>query len=58
MTVDIRAPFRRIVEMIGRHGLERMCEPYVKHLEGPVWDMRKPPRREIETALRRAKEVQ
>lgn len=88
MPVDIRAAFRRIVEMIEAYGLERMREPYVKHLEGPVWEMRmkgrdgiaraayvtatgkrvvvvhvfpkktqKTPRREIETALRRAKEV-
>lgn len=88
MPVDIQAVFRRIVEMIGTFGLERMREPYVKHLEGPVWEMRmkgkdgiaraayvtatgrrvvvvhvfpkktqKTPRREIETALRRAKEV-
>ena len=89
MPADIRAAFRRIVEMITGYGLERMREPYVKHLEGPVWEMRmkgkdgiaraayvtatgrrvvvvhvfpkktqKTPRREIETALRRAKEVQ
>ena len=37
---DIRAAFRRIVEMIGSYGLERMREPYVKHLQGPVWEMR------------------
>ena len=89
MPEDIRAAFRRIVEMIGSYGLERMREPYVKHLQGPVWEMRmkgrdgiaraayvtatgrrvvvvhvfpkktqKTPRREIETALRRAKEVE
>ena len=40
MPLDIRASFRRIVEMIGSHGLERMREPYVKYLEGPVWEMR------------------
>ena len=88
MPADIRAAFRRIVELIAAHGLERIHEPYVKHLEGPVWEMRmkgrdgiaraayvtatgrrvvvvhvfpkktqKTPRREIETALRRAKEV-
>ncbi len=88
MPDDIRASFRRIVEMIGSYGLERMREPYVKHLQGPVWEMRlkgkdgiaraayvtasgrrvvvvhvfakktqKTPRREIEIALRRAKEV-
>ena len=85
---DIRAGFERIVHLIESRGLERMREPYVKHLEGPVWEMRmkgrdgiaraayvtatgrrvvvvhvfvkktqKTPRREIETALRRAKEV-
>jgi phage-related protein len=85
---DIRAAFERIVGLIQGHGLERVREPYVKHLDGPVWEMRmkgkdgiaraayvtatrrrvvvvhvfvkktqKTPRREIETALRRAKEV-
>jgi phage-related protein len=37
---DIRASFRRIVELIGAVGLEKVREPYVKHLEGPVWEMR------------------
>jgi phage-related protein len=85
---DIRARFERIVNLIQTHGLERVREPYVKHLEGPLWEMRmkgkdgiaraayvtatghrvvvvhvfakktqKTPRREIETALGRAKEV-
>ena len=89
MPADIRASFRRIVELIGAVGLERVREPYVKHLEGPVWEMRmkgrdgiaraayvtakgrrivivhvfakktqKTPRRDLETALRRAKEVE
>ena len=40
MPVDIRASFRRIVELIGTHGLERVREPYLKHLEGPLWEMR------------------
>jgi phage-related protein len=88
MPRDIRASFERIVGLIESHGLERVREPYVKHLEGPVWEMRmkgrdgiaraayvtassrrivvvhvfakktqKTPRREIETALRRAQEV-
>jgi len=88
LPADIRAGFWRIVQLIQVHGLERVREPYVKHLEGPVWEMRmkgrdgiaraayvtasgrrivvvhvfakktqKTPRREIETALRRAKEV-
>ena len=85
---DMRAHFIRIVELIQSHGLERVREPYVKHLEGPLWEMRmrgksgiaravyvtavgkriivvhafikktqKAPRREIEIALKRAKEA-
>jgi phage-related protein len=89
MPRDIRASFERIVHLIESHGLERVREPYVKHLQGPVWEMRmkgrdgiaraayvtaagrrvvvvrvfgkksqKTPRREIEIALARAKEVE
>ncbi len=85
---DLRARFERITGMIGTFGLEHVREPYIKHLEGHLWDMRlkgrdgiarafymtaigkrvvilrvftkktqKTPRREIELALRRAKEV-
>jgi phage-related protein len=36
----MRARFRRIVELIQNHGLERVREPFVKHLEGPLWEMR------------------
>ncbi len=85
---DTRASFLRIVDMIVANGLERMREPYVKHIEGKIWEMRlkgrdgiarslyvtvtgrrvvvlrsfvkkteKTPRREIEIALGRAKEV-
>jgi phage-related protein len=36
----MRARFRRIVELIQNHGLERVREPHVKHLEGPLWEMR------------------
>ena len=86
---DMRAGFERIVALIRSHGLERVREPYVKHLDGPLWEMRmcgksgiaravyvtavgkrvvvvhvfekktqKTPRNEIETALKRAKEVE
>ena len=86
---DMKARFRRIVELIQGYGLERVREPHVKHLEGPLWEMRmkgqdgisravyvtakdrrvvvirvfikktqKTPRREIDIALQRAKEVQ
>lgn len=85
---DIRSRFERIVSLIRTDGLERVHEPYVKHLQGPLWEMRmkgkdgiaraiyvtatgrrvvivrvftkkteKTPRREIETALRRAQEL-
>jgi phage-related protein len=37
---DVRASFQRIVELIQVHGLERVREPYIKHLEGPLWEMR------------------
>jgi phage-related protein len=37
---DIRACFQRIVELILTYGLERIREPYLKHLEGPLWEMR------------------
>ena len=87
--VDIQARFLRIARLIESAGLPNVHEPYVKHLEGALWEMRmkgkdgiaravyvtatgsrvvvvhvfvkktqKTPRREIETALRRAKEVQ
>ena len=85
---DMQTKFERIVTMIEAHGLERMREPYVKHVEGKLWEMRligsdgiarslyvtasgrrvvvlrtfvkktqKAPRREIELALERAKDV-
>jgi phage-related protein len=85
---DILASFLRISRLIESEGLGKVREPYVKHLEGPLWEMRmkgrdgivraayvtatghhvvvvrvfgkktqKTPRREIELALRRAKEV-
>src|SRR5690606_28446127 len=88
MPADIKALFARVVELIEGHGLERVGEPHVKHLQGKLWEMRmkgrdgiarslyvtatgrravvlrtfakktqKTPRREIELALERAKEL-
>ncbi len=37
---DTRASFERISNLIQEHGLERVREPYVKHLEGQLWEMR------------------
>jgi phage-related protein len=36
----MQARFRKIVELIQGYGLERVHEPHVKHLEGPLWEMR------------------
>ena len=86
--LDIRARFLRIVQLIETVGLLNVREPYVKHQEGPLWEMRlkgkdgiaravyvtasnervviirvfpkmtqKTPRREIDLAHARAKEV-
>jgi phage-related protein len=38
--VDVRARFGRIVRLVQSHGLEQIREPYVRHLEGPLWEMR------------------
>jgi phage-related protein len=85
---DMRAKLEHIVTLIQEFGLERVHEPYIKHLEGDLWEMRmkgrdgisralyvtarekrvvivrvfikktqKTPRREIELALSRAKEI-
>lgn len=85
---DVRAKFEHIVRLVQAHGLERVHEPYIRHLEGRLWEMRmkgrdtiaraiyvtavekrivvvrvftkktqKTPRREIETALERSKEI-
>jgi phage-related protein len=40
MPKDIIASFLRISRLIESEGLERIREPYVKHLEGRLWEMR------------------
>jgi phage-related protein len=40
LPLDMQARFRRIVELIQGYGLERVREPHVKHLTGPLWEMR------------------
>ena len=88
LSADMRARFSRICQLIANVGLDRMGAPHVRHLSGPIWEMRmsgragisralyvvnredkrvvvvrafvkktkKTPRREIDLALRRAKE--
>ena len=89
LPADMRAHFLHIVNLIQSEGLERVREPYIKHLEAKLWEMRlkgrsgiaraiyvtaigkrivvvhvftkktqKTSRHEIETALKRAKEVE
>ncbi len=86
---DVRSKFERIAQMIESFGLEKVHEPYIKRVEGRIWEMRlqgrdgiaralyvtalrqrvvvvrvfvkkteKTPRREVELALRRARDVQ
>jgi phage-related protein len=88
LPAEVRANFERIVGLVQAMGLERVHEPYIKHLEDRIWEMRlrgrdgiaralyvtatgrrvvilrvfakktqKTPRREIELARQRAKEV-
>ena len=37
---DILAHFRRIVDLIQRHGLQKVRGPYTKHLQGRLWEIR------------------
>ena len=37
---DMRARFARICELIAAVGLEHMGAPHVRHLTGPLWEMR------------------
>jgi phage-related protein len=40
LPADMRAQLTRIASMIEEFGLDRMREPHVKHLQGPLWEMR------------------
>jgi transcriptional regulator with XRE-family HTH domain len=37
---EVRASFERIVQLVQSAGLERVHEPYIRHLQGPLWEMR------------------
>ena len=37
---DLQAKLFRIIDMIEQFGLVAMREPYVKHLDGSLWEMR------------------
>jgi phage-related protein len=40
LAADVRQRFLRIAELIERHGPAGVHEPYVKHLDGKLWEMR------------------
>ena len=40
LPADMRAQLSRISLLICEFGLERVREPHVKHLRGPLWEMR------------------
>ena len=48
---DMRAKLEHISRMIAAFGLEKMREPYVKHVEGALWEMRLTGRDEIARAI-------
>jgi phage-related protein len=40
LPADMRARFVHISRLIEEFGVERVREPHVKHLRGPLWEMR------------------
>ena len=51
LPADMRAQLTRISFMIQEFGLERMREPHVKHVQGPLWEIRMRGRAGISRAL-------
>jgi phage-related protein len=43
--IELRASLTRIVERVEAVGLERLGEPFVRHIEGKLWEMRPSGRR-------------
>lgn len=51
LPAGMRARFEYISRLIEEFGLERVREPHVKHLRGPLWEMRMKGRDGISRAL-------
>ena len=51
LPADMRARFVRTCRLISAVGLERMGAPHVRHLTGPLWEMRMTGRDGISRAL-------
>ena len=48
---DMRARLARIAKLIEEKGLKAVGEPHIRHVEGPVWEMRLKGRSGISRAL-------
>jgi len=51
LPLDVRASFERIVRLVQGFGLEQLHEPYIKHIEGRIWEIRLRGRDRIARAL-------
>ena len=51
LPAGMRARFVRISQLIASHGLQNVREPYVKHLEGELWEIRMKSKDGISRAL-------
>ena len=51
LPADMRAHFERIVGLVRTVGLERVHEPYIKHIEDRLWEIRLRGRSGIARAL-------
>ena len=51
LPADMRAQLTRISFLIQEFGLDRVREPHVKHLQGPIWERRMRGRDGISRAL-------
>lgn len=51
LPADMRARFMRVTGLIEEFGLEKVGQPHVKHLEGPLWEIRLSGRSGISRAL-------
>ena len=40
LPADMRARFSRVAELIGAVGLTSVGKPHVKHIQGPLWEIR------------------
>ena len=51
LPADMRARFIQISRLVEEFGLERVRAPHVKHLRGPLWEMRMKGRDGISRAI-------